>query len=131
MSENSQINEIKEVLMKILHGIQLRDNETYKKYVSEDLTCFEPESQGFQIDGLDFHLFFSKVIPITENYHLELIRPTIKVFDNSAYASYTLLVSKQQGKDVIINSSNETRIFHKKDGIWKMVHFHRSNTKED
>ncbi|OLS26090.1 MAG: hypothetical protein HeimC3_10630 [Candidatus Heimdallarchaeota archaeon LC_3] len=131
LTENEQIKEVKEVLMKILHGIQLRDNDTYKTYVKEDLTCFEPESQGFQIDGLDFHLFFGKVIPKPESYHLEIVRPTIRVFSDTAYASYTLLVSKKQGVDVKISSANETRIFQKEDGIWKMIHFHRSNTKEN
>lgn len=121
-----EVAEVKKTLMNILHGIQQRNNDTYRALVHKDLTCFEPESLGYPIDGLDFHLFFAEVYPPPEKYRIELVRPTIRVFGDTAYASYTLLVQIQQGKEVTITSANETRIFHKNNGIWQMVHFHRS-----
>lgn len=126
---NKDIKEVKEILLRLLHGIQTRDNDTYKELVSETLTCFEPESHGLPVDGLKFHLFFGEHIAPAKNYNLELVRPIIRVYGNTAYASYTLLKQVKKDDEVIISSVNETRIFHKESDIWKMVHFHRSAIK--
>ncbi|MHA2104182.1 MAG: nuclear transport factor 2 family protein [Candidatus Hodarchaeales archaeon] len=128
MNFNSEESHIYDILMKLLHSIQKRDNQLYKTLVSEKLTCFEPESHGNLVKGLDFHLFFGNTIPPPENYHLEIVNPVIRVYGETAYASYTLLIQIKQGDDVKINSVNETRIFHKESDSWRMVHFHRSNT---
>ena len=53
----SAMPEVKSTLLKLLHSIQQRDNKTYKMLVNEKLTCFEPESHGYAVEGLAFHLF--------------------------------------------------------------------------
>ena len=122
---------IKEVLSNILNSIQLGDNVTYKKYVSPELTCFEPESLGNKVLGLNFHLFFGNNVPPPDKYNIELINPTIRVIGSVAYACYTILISKSLENNVSVQSSNETRIFHKnEEGNWKIVHFHRSDLKK-
>ncbi|MHA1984249.1 MAG: nuclear transport factor 2 family protein [Candidatus Hodarchaeales archaeon] len=126
MNLGSNENQIYEILLKLLHSIQKRDNQTYKTLVSENLTCFEPESHGNLLEGLEFHLFFGENLPQPEKYHLEVIYPVIRVYRDTAYASYSLLVQKKQGESVKVDSAKETRIFHKENDSWRMVHFHRS-----
>lgn len=125
ITSSEQEKEIFQILMKILHSIHQHDYETYKKYSDKDLTCFEPESFGHQVNGLEFHQFFMMHLPTTE-FHIEVLNPTIRVYNDTAYASYTILLSRKLNNEVKISSANETRIFHKENNDWKMVHFHRS-----
>ena len=118
--------EIKEMLKKMLHGIRDGELELYKEQVSETLTCFEPETQGHNVDGLDFHLFFMYTSKQTNPYHLEIVDPRIRIYGDTAYAAYTLIQNVQTSDGYKITRVNETRIFHKEDDNWKMVHFHRS-----
>jgi calcium/calmodulin-dependent protein kinase (CaM kinase) II len=118
--------ELQEVLLRLLHGIREGDIEIYKELVDPELTCFEPESQGHGVRGLSFHFFFMEHTTNSSSYHLELVDPTIKVYGATGYAAYTLLIQKNGDQGVEISSVNETRIFRRIDGTWKMVHFHRS-----
>ncbi|OLS24455.1 MAG: hypothetical protein HeimC2_22610 [Candidatus Heimdallarchaeota archaeon LC_2] len=118
---------LKTVLMKLLHAIHSGDVDTYNKLATEDLTCFEPETYGNPVDGLAFHQFFIENSNQKGKYHLELIRPVIRIIsDNVAYASYTLLINRFEDSEFKINSANETRIFKLISNEWKMIHFHRS-----
>jgi calcium/calmodulin-dependent protein kinase (CaM kinase) II len=119
--------EIKEVLLRLLHGIRQGDVELYEELVDPELTCFEPESQGHGVKGLPFHFFFMEHTSDPGPYHLELVDPTIRVFGDTAYAAYTLLIQRKKEEGFDISRVNETRIFHRIDGSWKMVHFHRSS----
>ena len=64
-------------------------------------------------------------------FHLELVDLAIRVFGDAAYAAYTLLVSRDGEDALSISSMDETRVFAKEDGAWKMVHFHRSRPNVD
>jgi len=44
----------------LLHAIEKADVETYRQLVSEEVTCFEPETGGAQVKSRDMHLFFVK-----------------------------------------------------------------------
>ncbi|MCY3414233.1 MAG: nuclear transport factor 2 family protein [Candidatus Heimdallarchaeota archaeon] len=122
----NQESEILDILKRMLYGIRDGGEEVYKELVSESLTCFEPETQGHNVDGLDFHLFFMRTSKQQHPYHLELVDPRIRVYGDTAYTAYTLLQNTYTPDGYKIKKVNETRIFHKEDGKWKMVHFHRS-----
>ncbi len=111
--------------MRLLHGIRDGDIEIYKELVSDKLTCFEPETQGHNVKGLDFHLFFMQNSKVSHPYHIELVDPVINVYGDTAYAAYTLIQNTYDQGEYTIKSVNETRIFNKQDGKWKLVHFHR------
>ena len=120
-------NEIKNVLLELLNAIHSGDISTYNRLATEDLTCFEPETNGNPVDGLAFHQFFMENAIQTGKYHLELVRPTIRlVSEDVAYASYTLIINKIVDGEFKIKSANETRIFKMMNNEWKMIHFHRS-----
>ena len=114
-------------LESLLGSIQRADIPTYRQLVSETLTCFEPETHGNRVDGIEFHVFQTESQEIPRRFHLELVDPVIRVYGNAAYASYTLLVSRDDEGAVTTTAMNETRVFAKEHGDWKMVHFHRSS----
>ncbi|MHA2091306.1 MAG: DUF4440 domain-containing protein [Candidatus Kariarchaeaceae archaeon] len=121
-----QEEELQNLLMKLLHSIRLGDWETYIELTDENLTCFEPETNGHPVYGLPFHKFFFDNPGEKTPYHLELVNPTYRIYGDVAYVMYTLLISKFADGKASVSSVNETRIFNKKTGTWKMVHFHRS-----
>jgi calcium/calmodulin-dependent protein kinase (CaM kinase) II len=123
---NDDESAVKASLESLLSSIQRADITTYRQLVSETLTCFEPETRGNRVDGIDFHVFLTEGQEIPQRFHLELVDPVIRVYGNAAYACYTLLVSRDHEGIVTITAMNETRVFAKEQGDWKMVHFHRS-----
>ena len=124
MSEEQLLHE---TLLQLLHSIRKGDNDFYKKHVSAELTCFEPESQGNLVDGLPFHEFFMTNFKTTDPYHLELIKPTIKVYGDTGYTAYTMVILKKTDEKAVMTKVNETRIWNRENGSWRMVHFHRSD----
>jgi len=123
---NAQIQSLRDTLVSLLDSVQRADVEAYQSMVDKDLTCFEPETRGHQICGIDFHLFMTTTRKSSGRYHLEIVDPVFRVYGDTGYASYTLLASREGGDAVRINAMNETRIFVRQDTQWKMVHFHRS-----
>ena len=118
--------EIYDLTSNLLHAIRKGDVETYKKYTSQKLSCIEPETSGSVVIGLDFHLFFIKNMKLND-YHFEIINPTIRVFSDTAYICYSLLTNTFSDNKFSLKTVFETRIYHKEAGQWKMVHFHRNN----
>lgn len=123
---NDDVSAVTETLELLLNAIQRGDIPTYRRLVSETLTCFEPETRGNRVDGVEFHIFQTESQETPRRFHLELVDPVIRVYGNAAYAGYTLLVSRDDDGDVTTTAMNETRIFAKQHGDWRMVHFHRS-----
>jgi ketosteroid isomerase-like protein len=105
--------------------------ETYRHLVAEEVTCFEPETNGAQVKGRDMHLFFVNNSTAPVNYFFEIVDPTFKVYGDTAFAAYTFLLVEITDGGTTSNTENVTRIFHKEQGIWKMVHFHRSGLSSD
>lgn len=118
--------EVLSTLRTLVESIPVGDFDTYKKLTHENLTAFEPESKSHLVEGLPFHEFFMNRPEKNAEFHTEMINPVVKVFGDTAYAAYALVRIKYQDDKHDISSVNETRIFHKFDSQWKMVHFHRS-----
>lgn len=125
MEFSKEEQEIYDITIELINAIRKGDVEKYKLLSSERLTAIEPESNGNIIEGLDFHIFFLENRSPFE-YHLELLNPVIRINKDSAYIAYTLINSTLIEDDFELQSFNETRIFFKEDGNWKMIHFHRS-----
>lgn len=124
--EICEIREVETCLMDLLHAIQKADIAEYRKRVSKDVSCFEPETRGHLLRGIELHaLLVEKSDPVAE-YHIELVDPVIRVNGNMAYAAYSLHLTELEDKEETISTENVTRIFEKRGTSWKMAHFHRS-----
>lgn len=51
----------------------------------------------------------------------------VKVTGHVAVISYIRLVQKHDGQAYKLTKASETRVWEKKNGTWKMIHFHRSD----
>ena len=123
---NCNLREIDKKLMELLDAVQQADLETYSKLVSEEVTCFEPETKGHLLRGIGLHHFFVENSHPVKRYHIELIDPVLRVSEDMAFSAYTLHLTEMEGESDTIKVENVTRIFHKEAGDWKMIHFHRS-----
>lgn len=125
MTFTAEEQKIYDVTLELLHAIRQGDVEAYKRLSSEQLSAIEPETSGYVVTGLDFHLFFLGHTQKKE-YHIELVNPVVKVYGDTAYIAYTLIDNKLVDNSFKLKTVFETRIYHKEDGHWKMVHFHRN-----
>jgi len=125
---SNEVEAVRIALAELLSSIQNADLDRYKQLVSDTLTCYEPETLGNRLDGIGFHLFITARHSLPKKHHLELVDPVIRVYGDAAYAAYTLVVSRDEDDAFTVTAMNETRVFVKEDGLWKMVHFHRSCT---
>ena len=128
--------EILEFLLKHLRSVQENDMQTYHETTGDDLTLYEWWVTPHRIDGLPFHefmmesnakrgsVFGAEGEPAPTRFDLSNLH--IQRYENTAIASYTLLVSTATTQGVKVASHNETRVMVKIDGNWKVVHVHKS-----
>ncbi len=125
--EICQVREVEECLMDLLHSVQQADVETYVKRVSDQVSCFEPETRGHLLRGIGLHRFMVERSRPVDQYHIELVDPVIRVGKDMAYVAYTLhLTETESGGADGVQVENVTRIFQYQEEGWKLVHFHRS-----
>ena len=128
--------EIHEFLLKHLRSVQENDTQTYQETTGNDLTLYEWWVTPHRIDGLPFHEFMMEANakrgsvfgaegePAPTRFDLSNLQ--IQRYENTAIASYTLLVSTATAQGVKVASHNETRVMVKINGNWKVVHVHKS-----
>jgi len=116
---------------RLLDAISSSDYEGYASLVDEKITAFEPEAVGHLVEGLDFHKFYFDAFKTSKRVIQQtMIAPQIRILGSSkdaAVISYVRLIQRIDDKGVATTTqSEETRVWEKKDGVWKNVHFHRS-----
>ena len=111
----------------LLDAIDNSDLETYRELCDLSLTAFEPEALGNLVEGLDFHeTYFDS--PTSSKRKSSVRAPHIRVLGDTAVVAYVRLVqSTASDGQHSTTTFEETRIWHKIEGSWKNVHFHRSN----
>ena len=111
----------------LLDAIDNSDLETYRELCDPSLTAFEPEALGNLVEGLDFHeTYFGS--PASGKRKSSVRAPHIRVLGDTAVVAYVRLVqSTTSDGQHSTTAFEETRIWHKIEGNWKNVHFHRSN----
>lgn len=120
-----------------LQSIQENDIQTYQETTAEDLTLYEWWITPHRIDGLPFHEFmmtsnaergavFGSEGDARSPTRFDLANLHIQNYGDTAIASYTLLVSTAASGGVRVASHNESRVMVKRDGMWKVVHVHKS-----
>jgi ketosteroid isomerase-like protein len=119
-----------------LRSIWAGDLDTYSATTAPDVTFFEWYISTQRIDGLEFHLretAASHRVAETkrqagELYEVEheVLAPKVQVYGDVAIVTYTLLMRYTTRLGVRHTEHNETRIFHRSEAGWQLVHCHKS-----
>jgi ketosteroid isomerase-like protein len=115
----------------MLESVVQGDWTRYASFCSDDLSCFEAETNGVLAEGLPFHRYYFE-LPAAEAaapspVQVSMARPHLRwLSDEAVVVSYTRLTQRLAGGEPITASCCETRIWQKLDGTWKQVHVHRS-----
>lgn len=118
------------ITWKMLNAIHKGDAALYESLCTADLTCFE-DVCPYRIDGVEFHLTMIREMannPALDPARFDMLTPHVQVYGDSAIVTYTRLMSYIDTGKPRWTTFNETRVFVKQDGDWKMAHFHRSPT---
>lgn len=84
------------------------------------------------MDGLEFH--FSQMTSAKERaaykdlLRFDLLTPRVQAYGDTGIVSYTRLMTWAGDSGRSFTAYNESRVFARIDGEWKMVHFHRSKS---
>lgn len=120
-------DEIIAVTRKMLDAMHAQDTKAYHEWCAEDVSAFEWYIAPYRVDGIDFHLTLIEAGGNGAPTRLDLLTPRVQVYGETAIITYTLLKTfASQGKPSTFTTTNETRVFARHDGIWKMVHLHKS-----
>lgn len=122
--------EIIKVTEQLIEAISNGDFECYTKMCDPGMTAFEPEALGNLVEGLDFHRFYFENLWSRSNkpLHTTILNPHIHLMgDESACIAYIRITQYLDASGVPRTAqSEETCIWHRRDGKWQNVHFHRS-----
>lgn len=135
-------SEIYEFLHRHIKSIMENDLKTYHETISPDLTLYEWFVTPHRIDGIAFHDFMmesnssrgivfgtergSDFAEMNKQTRFDFANFQIQRYENTAIASYTLLVSISQETGVKVIAHNESRVMVKQNGKWLVVHCHKS-----
>ncbi|KAJ0033063.1 hypothetical protein NQD34_000170 [Periophthalmus magnuspinnatus] len=124
--------EIIKVTEQLIESINNGDFEAYAKICDPGLTSFEPEALGNLVEGHDFHRFYFENALSKGNkpVHTILLNPHVHLIgENAACIAYIRLTQyMDSGGMPRTMQSEETRVWHRRDGKWQNIHFHRSGS---
>jgi ketosteroid isomerase-like protein len=124
---DSSADELLKLTQRLLDSIAGGDWETYQELCDPGLTAFEPEAHGVLVEGLAFHKFYFDLGGIRGPNHTTISAPHVRVLGDTAVIAYIRHVQRI-GTDGLATtvSNSETRIWQRRGGQWRHVHFHRS-----
>ena len=123
--------ELVEITWRMLEAIHTGDDHTYADLCMPDLSCFE-DVCAYRIDGVEFHVTLIRQMaqnPASRPTRFDILHPRVQVYgDTTGIVTYTRLMTYDDAGKPRWQTFNESRVFVKHDGQWKMAHFHRSPT---
>jgi calcium/calmodulin-dependent protein kinase (CaM kinase) II len=123
----SVVAEILHLNQRLLDCIALGDWPTYQELCDPSLTAIEPEAPGQVVEGLPFHRFYFDLGGIRGRHQTTMCAPQVRVMGDVAVVAYVRLVQRLSAEGAPQTMATaETRIWQRKDGRWRHVHFHRS-----
>jgi calcium/calmodulin-dependent protein kinase (CaM kinase) II len=144
-SSRSQKQEIVRVTQQLLDAISCKDFDAYARLCDPSMTCFEPETLGNLIEGMDFHKFYFDHAQLPSNsnavvggpggmrkhhqIHTTLLNPNVHLMgDEGACIAYVRLTQYcDRFGEARTRQAQETRVWQKRNGRgWVCVHVHRS-----
>lgn len=119
--------EVLQLNKRLLDSIDDRDWSTYQMLCDPSLTAFEPEALGQLVEGMPFHRFYFDLGGGRAAHNTTMSAPRVRVMGDVAVVTYVRL-SQRLSEDGVptTTGTEETRIWQRKGGVWKHVHFHRS-----
>ncbi|KAM3937467.1 calcium/calmodulin-dependent protein kinase type II subunit delta isoform 31-T31 [Leptodactylus fuscus] len=128
----SRKQEIIKVTEQLIEAINNGDFEAYTKICDPGLTSFEPEALGNLVEGMDFHRFYFENALSKSNkpIHTIILNPHVHLIgEDAACIAYIRLTQYMDNTGLPKTmQSEETRVWHRRDGKWQNVHFHRSGS---
>ncbi|KAM6105656.1 calcium/calmodulin-dependent protein kinase type II subunit gamma isoform 2-T2 [Pterocles gutturalis] len=122
--------EIIKITEQLIEAINNGDFEAYTKICDPGLTSFEPEALGNLVEGMDFHKFYfdNLLSKNSKPIHTTILNPHVHVIgEDAACIAYIRLTQYIDGQGrPRTTQSEETRVWHRRDGKWLNVHYHCS-----
>uniref|UniRef100_A0A8D0HDD3 calcium/calmodulin-dependent protein kinase n=1 Tax=Sphenodon punctatus TaxID=8508 RepID=A0A8D0HDD3_SPHPU len=130
LSSTVRKQEIIKITEQLIEAINNGDFEAYTKICDPGLTSFEPEALGNLVEGMDFHKFYFENL-LSKNskpIHTTILNPHVHVIgEDAACIAYIRLTQYIDGQGrPRTTQSEETRVWHRRDGKWLNVHYHCS-----
>ncbi|XP_039624126.1 calcium/calmodulin-dependent protein kinase type II delta chain isoform X5 [Polypterus senegalus] len=122
--------DIIKITEQLIEAVNNGDFEAYTRICDPGLTSFEPEALGNLVEGMDFHKFYFENL-LSKNskpVHTTILNPHVHLIgEDAACIAYIRLTQyiDSQGRPRS-SQSEETRVWHRRDGKWLNVHFHCS-----
>ncbi|KAF0022895.1 hypothetical protein F2P81_024876 [Scophthalmus maximus] len=130
--KNDGVKDIIKVTEQLIEAISNGDFESYTKMCDPAVTAFEPEALGNLVEGLDFHRFYFENLwsKNSKPVHTTILNPHIHLVGEEAACIAYIRVTQYIDANGTPRTaqSEETRVWHRRDGKWQIVHFHRSGS---
>jgi calcium/calmodulin-dependent protein kinase (CaM kinase) II len=128
---DSITEELLTLTQRLLDCIATRDWDTYQQLCDPSLTAFEPEGLGQRVEGLAFHHFYFRLGGGRRDHNTSVTNPHVRLMGDVAVITYVRLNQRVdgEGRPVVIGFE-ETRVWERREGKWRNVHFHRSGIGE-
>ena len=127
--EEEAAEEVLDITRQMLDAMYSADPEIHRRHSAEDMSSYEWYIAPQRIDGLEFHLALIAGGGNGTSSRLDMLTPRVQVYSDTAIVNYTLLKTTLSAETPPqFSTMNETRVFVKLDGVWKMVHLHKSPT---
>ncbi len=125
--DQATVAEILALNLKLLKSIAEADWATYEGLCDPNLTCFEPEGRGHLIEGMPFHRYYFELGGARKPFETTMSSPRVHLVGDVAVLAYVRLNQRtsDEGQPATI-AVEETRVWQRRDGKWKHIHFHRS-----
>uniref|UniRef100_A0A8C8DKN8 calcium/calmodulin-dependent protein kinase n=1 Tax=Oryzias sinensis TaxID=183150 RepID=A0A8C8DKN8_9TELE len=128
----TSLQDIIKVTEQLIEAISNGDFESYTKMCDPAVTAFEPEALGNLVEGLDFHRFYFENLwsKNSKPVHTTILNPHIHLVGEEAACIAYIRVTQYIDNNGTPRTaqSEETRVWHRRDGKWQIVHFHRSGS---
>lgn len=113
---------------RLIASIHEGDDATYAALTTEDVSCYE-DVCSHRIDGLEFHRSLIREMARAADLkpvRFDLLEPRVQIYGDTGIVTFTRLTTYGQDGHPRWTAFNETRVFIREGGAWKMAHFHRS-----
>jgi hypothetical protein len=120
--------EIWDFVHRHLRSIFTRDVDTYRTTTAADLSLYEWFVAPHRQDGLDFHFFMIEHswAGTDGDFRYDLLEPRLQLYGDAAVVSYTFMLTISSAAGIRHTLHNESRVLVRRDGIWQVVHVHKS-----